>query len=254
MQALRPHCGMLVLITGIFLLSQNWWGARRMRQSLKTDAPEHVTAVRCSRARRGVPTDNRIRYLTSTWHHHHTRAISKGSSGDDEHALPDRAYLAPAPSQAAAHLVIIQKENQVHTLSTPTKTSKFFNPTRNKKTGSRNMKTCRCRAGGSLHLRVAIHRVRILTVFSGEDTMQQTALLFAQERLLAGDVQQFRLKSRPEIRETTKLRFHAVQVQLQRRGGRRHLLRVRLRSWHQGASEGRRSSHGDGGCRGLGRE
>ena len=25
-------------------LSQNWWGARRMRQSHKTDAPEHVTA------------------------------------------------------------------------------------------------------------------------------------------------------------------------------------------------------------------
>ena len=49
------------------------------------------------------------------------------------------------------------------------------------------MKTCRRRAGGNFHLRAALDRVGILTVFSGEDAMQQTALLPAQERLLAGD-------------------------------------------------------------------
>ena len=56
----------------------------------------------------------------------------------------------------------------------------------------------------------AIHRVGILTVFSGEDTVQLTALLPAQERLLAGVAQQFRLNPRQAIRETAKLRFHAV--------------------------------------------
>ena len=51
------------------------------------------------------------------------------------------------------------------------------------------MKTCRRRAGGNFHLRPALDRVGILTVFSGEDAMHQTALLPALERLLAGDAQ-----------------------------------------------------------------
>ena len=119
--------------------------------------------------------------------------------------------------------------------------------------GSRNMKTCRRQAGGNFHLRAALDRVGILTVFGGEDTMQWTTLLPAQERLLAGDAQ-LRLDPRLAIRETTKLCFHAVQVPLQRRGGRRNRLSVRLRSRHPGAGARRRSSRGDGGCRGLGRE
>ena len=58
--------------------------------------------------------------------------------------------------------------------------------------------------------------------------MQYTALLLAQERLLAGDAQQFRLNTRPAIRETGKLRFHAFQVPFQRRGWGCHRLLVRL--------------------------
>ena len=34
------------------------------------------------------------------------------------------------------------------------------------------MKTCWRRAGGNFHLRAALNRVDILTVFSGEDAMQ----------------------------------------------------------------------------------
>ena len=56
------------------------------------------------------------------------------------------------------------------------------------------MKTCLRPVGGNFHLRAALDRVSILTVFSGEDAMQQTALLpaqaallLAQDRLLAGD-------------------------------------------------------------------
>ena len=73
------------------------------------------------------------------------------------------------------------------------------------------MKTCRRQAGGNFHLTAALECVGILTVFSGEDAMQQTALRPAQERLLAGDAQQPRLNPRPAIRETTKLCFHAFQ-------------------------------------------
>ena len=94
------------------------------------------------------------------------------------------------------------------------------------------MKTCRRRAGGNFHLRAALDRVGILIVPSGEDATQWTALLPAQERLLAGDALQLLLHPRPTIRETTKLCFHAFQVPLQRRGGRRNRLRVRLRSRH----------------------
>ena len=81
--------------------------------------------------------------------------------------------------------------------------------------GSRNMKTCRRRAGGNFNLRAALDRVGILTVCSGEDAMQQTALLPAEERLLAGDAQ-LRLDPRPVIRQTMELCFHAFQVPLQR--------------------------------------
>ena len=43
-QASRARCGLLVLVVGISLLSQNRWGARRMRQPHKKDALQHVTA------------------------------------------------------------------------------------------------------------------------------------------------------------------------------------------------------------------
>ena len=86
------------------------------------------------------------------------------------------------------------------------------------------MKTCRRRAGGNSHLRAALDRVGILTVPNGEDAMQKTALLPAQERLL--NAKQLRLDPRPAIRETTKLCFHAFQVPLQSPGGRGNRLRV----------------------------
>ena len=181
-----------------------------------------------------------------------TRAtfVTQGSLGHDEHALPGRAFLAPAPSRAAAHVATTRKEIRCTRRHPKNKeTIKFVNPTRNKIMGSQNMMTCRRRAGGNLHLRAAPDRVAILTVFSGEDAMQWTALLPAQERLFASDAPEFRLDPRPAIRETTKLCFHAFQVPLQRRGGRRNRLRVRPRSRHPGADARRRSSHGHGGCR-----
>ena len=55
-----------------------------------------------------------------------------------------------------------------------------------------------------------------LTVIRGEDAVQWTVLLPAQESLLAGDAQQLRLDPRSAIRETTKMCF---QVPLQRRCG-----------------------------------
>ena len=110
------------------------------------------------------------------------------------------------------------------------------------------MKKCRRRAGGNSHVMAALDRVGILTVFSGEDAMQKTALRPAQERLLAGDAEQPRLDPGLAIRETTKLCFHAFQVPLQRRGGRRNRLLVRLRSRLSGDGARRRCSHGDGGC------
>ena len=112
--------------------------------------------------------------------------------------------------------------------------------------GPRNTKTCQRRAGGNLHLKAAIDRVGILTVFSGEDTMQWTVLLPAQERLLANDPQQFRSSSPSTLAGDPRDR----EVALPRRGERRH----RLRSSHPGASAARRSNHDDGGCRRLGRE
>ena len=79
-----------------------------------------------------------------------TRAtfVTQGSLGHDEHALPGRAFLAPAPSRAAAHLVITRKEKSGAHGVTPRikETIKFVNPTRNERMGSRNMKTCRRRS------------------------------------------------------------------------------------------------------------
>ena len=95
--------------------------------------------------------------------HHHTRAtfVTRGILGHDEHALPCRSFLAPAPSRAAA---LTRKEIRC-TLCHPKETIEFVNPTRKKMRGSRNMKTCRRRAG-------ALDRVDILTVFGGEDATQ----------------------------------------------------------------------------------
>ena len=44
MQASRARHGLLVLVAGVVSLSHNPWGARRMRQSHKTEALERVTA------------------------------------------------------------------------------------------------------------------------------------------------------------------------------------------------------------------
>ena len=83
---------------------------RSVCQNSASDAPDAFAAAALAAlidAARGVPIDDGIRYSTWTWYHHHTRAtfVTKGSLGHDEHALPGRALLAPAPSQAAAHLV-----------------------------------------------------------------------------------------------------------------------------------------------------
>ena len=182
---------------------------RQASQNGASDAPDAFAAAALAAlidAARDVPRDDGIRHSTQTWyHHHHTRAtfVTQGSLGHDEHALPSRAFLAPAPSRAAAHLVITRKETRCTRCQLQNKeTIKFVNPTRNKIVGSRNMKTCRRQAGGNFHLRAAVDLVEILTVFSGEDAMQWTALLPAQERLLAGDAQ-LRLNPRLAIRETT---------------------------------------------------
>ena len=62
------RCGLLVLVAGIFSLSQNRLGARRKRQSHKTDALEHVTAGAGSAslsATSSVVRASRVR--TSSW-------------------------------------------------------------------------------------------------------------------------------------------------------------------------------------------
>ena len=227
---------------------------RRASQNDSSDAPDVFAAAALATlidAAQGVLSDNGIRCSTWTWHHHHTRAtfVTQGSLGHDEHALPGRAFLAPAPSQAATHLVITRKEIRCTRCHAQMKTIKFVNPTRNEIMDSRNMKTCRRWAKGNFHLTAALDRVEIPTVFSGEDATQWTALLVAQERLLAGDAQQLRLDPRPAIHESTKLCFHAFQVPLQRRGGRRNRLSVSdFEVGTPGAGARRRSSHGDGGC------
>ena len=148
---------------------------RRPSQNDSSDAPETFAAAALSAlidAARGVPRDDGIRCSTWTWHHHHTRAtfVTQGSLGHDEHALPGRAFLAPAPSRAAAHLVITRKEIRCTQCHSPQKeTVKFVNPTGKKIMGSRNMKSCLRPAGGNFHLRAALDRVSILTVFSGEE-------------------------------------------------------------------------------------
>ena len=180
--------------------------------------------------------------------------VTQGSLGHDEHAPAGRAFLASAPPWEAAHLVITRKEIRCTRCHPQIKTRKFVKPTRNKMMGSRNMKTCRRRAKGNFHLRAALNRVGILTVISGEDAMQQTALLPAQECLLAGDAQQLRLDPRPAIRETTMLCIPRLPGPASTPRWRRNRLRVRLRSHHPGAGARKRSSHGDGRCRGLGRE
>ena len=126
----------------------------------------------------------------------------------------------------------------MHTgVTTKTKeTIKFVNPTRNKIVGSRYMKTCRRRAGGNFHLRAAFDGVGILTVFSGEDATQWTALRPAQERLLAGDSEQLPPRTltwrsaRPRNCASTpsRSRFNAAV-------GDATDSRVRLRSRHAGA-------------------
>ena len=180
----RARRGLLVLLAGTFSLSQNRWGARRMRQSHKTDAVGHVTAgagsasfsatspvvplaatagvssvcffpssprhtaalvdaplrsvcrasPRCGKPHRTAPPTHPTPSLrprsppSSTPHEvcletmefdircghgtttHAPRSSPQRGLGHDKHALPDRAFLAPAPSRAAAHLVITRKE------------------------------------------------------------------------------------------------------------------------------------------------
>ena len=87
----------------------------------------------------------------------------------------------------------------------------------------------------------------ILTLSSGEDAMHWTAVLPAQERLLAGDGQQLRLDPRPEVvlprlpgpASTPRWATQATPCPTAKSA--------------PGAGARRRSSHG-GGCRGLGGE
>ena len=89
-----------------------------LRQALQngaSDAPDTFAAAALAAlvdAARGVPRDIGIRYSMYSWYHHHTHATfaTRGSLGHDKHALPGRAFLAPAPSRAASHLVITRKE------------------------------------------------------------------------------------------------------------------------------------------------
>ena len=110
------------------------------------------------------------------------------------------------------HRIVAAKTKQTNKFSLQNNTIKF-----------QNIKTCWRRAGANVHLKAAFQRFGNLSVFSGEDTMQK---LPAQERLLTGDAQQFRLNPRPA-------------------------LRVRLGASDPGVTAERRSSHGDGGCRRL---
>ena len=95
---------------------------RSVCQNSASDAPDASAAAALDAlidAARGVPIDDGIRYSTYSWYHHHTRAtfVTQGSLGHDEHALPGWAFLAPAPSRAAARLVVTRERNQVHTVS-----------------------------------------------------------------------------------------------------------------------------------------
>ena len=78
------------------------------------DAPDAFAAALAALidTTRGTPRDKGIRFSTWTWYTTHTRAtfVTEGSLGHDEHALPGRAFLAPAPSRAAAHVMITRKE------------------------------------------------------------------------------------------------------------------------------------------------
>ena len=197
--------------------------------------------------------DIRIRHGTTTTHAAHSSP--QGSLGHDEHAQPGRAFLALAPSRAAAHLVITQKEIRCTRCHPKNKgTTKFVNPTRNNIMGSRNMKTCRRWAGGNFHLRAALDRVGTFTVFSGEDASGRRCCLRKNVSSQVMRNSSASTLARRSARPRSCASFHAFQIPLQRRGGRRNRLRVRLRSPHSGAGARRRSSHGDGGCRGLGRE
>ena len=84
----------------------------------------------------------------------------------------------------------------------------------------------KCPAPGWRHLRAAIHRVGILTVFLAAKISCSRRRCCRRKNVSS---QQFRLNCRRAIRETAKLRFHAVWVPLQ------HRLHVRLRSRHRGS-------------------
>ena len=69
--------------------------------------------LRCGRAR--CPRRRRPRCALRQFEvdmvpppHTHATLVTQGSLEHDEHALPSWAFLAPAPSRAAAHLVIIR--------------------------------------------------------------------------------------------------------------------------------------------------
>ena len=114
-----------------------------LRQALQNGASDAPDAFAVAATPRGVPGDDGIRYSTQTTHG--PPLSPKYSLGHDEHALPGlAAFLAPAPSRAAAHLVTIWVEvrcTRCH--SQNTETIKFVKP----ETRCRNKKTWRHRAG-----------------------------------------------------------------------------------------------------------
>ena len=136
------------------------------------------------------------------------------------------------------------ERNQVHTVSLP-KMKEQFSLSVQPETRYGDLKTRRpvgAVAGGNFHS--GLHSTASASSCLAAK-MRSRWRCSAQERLwtLA------RRSARPRSCASTPSRSR-----FKGRGGRRNRLRVRLRSRHPGAGARRRSSHGDGGCRGLGRE
>ena len=225
---------------GLLVLSQNRWGARRLRQSHKTDA----RARHCRRQLRLPLGDGAAAGVLSarfflgagaflTQVHGGTRRCASPfflpSFSMLRQALQSGASDAPAAFAAAA---LAARRGQ----SSTTKHAPHSSPKVAWDTTStccqvqvgRSWRCTRCQPQNKETVTfnqkqndgIFKHEdLSTLTVIRGEDAVQWTVLLPAQESLLAGDAQQLRLDPRPAIRETTKMCFHAFQVPLQRRGG-----------------------------------
>ena len=97
--------------------------------------------------------DIRRRHGTTT----SATSVTQESLGHDEQALPSQAFLAPAPSRAAAHVVTIRKEiRRIRCHFKHVDTINFMIPTSNETMGSRNKKTWRHWARGTFLLKAAL--------------------------------------------------------------------------------------------------